>query len=928
MASWDGEDEDFVRKAYWTAMNSDEDAAGTSDALGFQTSGSSLSSAIIVNSSNVQFGHENVAIVRQDVTCNFNRNTNVYVQEQSDAVPSESFEVVGTSGPSLDQTGDGAADGDLGTRRGGGRDAVQRVLSAIEHMDMAGRDVSDAYGPGSRDEFDILMDQCQCCYDVKRRKSMIRFCLSGMVKPTMNSVEELAALVESLAIIDDKKFMYYCIVMGGAAMVMRDLQNYGNLGRLFLRTSNDPACPVVTYSNPRYMTAETSAFVAGAADRLRSISGYIRLHCDRKASYGLCAAVYMLDGVCRCLFGFREDCIGPFIRATCAMMASQHMDVYTSCMDTQHVRDIMYLFLERLCLRRLCLPNYSLFGLGLRDQFFVGGFSCRCAEQTVSSYLDKNVQEMLLFMRKGTAVSINVTRGAGDPLLKIAHMASQLQIIRTTQRVRSRLRIYFDSWSWHATGILEYILGLDEEVFSGLSFGINVVSPLFDAISPNGSGTWALWNFDWCSSFSKENMDQFISRLKRARPAADNERCIVVSARWFCEKIAQCVLTGRLAVVYPENVHNHSVLNDLYQPIQCLGPGVNFENPFSRETLPVVSVSVNLEECVADVVPDCMHDNEMMYIYASSDWAIDSAHLRMLVEHAVVCGNAMLDSMIKNCGGESSKLAERFRRFAALAVNVTGFHKALMKLDVEYDSNEAVELCRKIHEHVYYEALKTSMSLCRAGASACTWFGRTMYARGIMMFDRYSVTPTSVPTKHWIVLRQNIMRHGLRNAFITSCQDPEDGVCLMTEGSVSILPILKNHYISHALIPRVEGFREEGFCHIDRRAGEDVPFVGIPVVNNLLIREEPRVQMAVSDRKWGVSDRTCIFRDAFDIGMDRVLAMCAAASPFVDQVVAPSFCVQDGDGVGAILEALKRAYDLRLKVGVVRCYAAKSFRNR
>ncbi len=102
-------------------------------------------------------------------------------------------------------------------------------------------------------------------------------------------------------------------------------------------------------------------------------------------------------------------------------------------------------------------------------------------------------------------------------------------------------------------------------------------------------------------------------------------------------------------------------------------------------------------------------------------------------------------------------------RWRPVGLGVMGLQDAFFKLNLPFDSAEALKLSTKIQEEIYFNALKTSCALAeKAGPHPA--FSETKAAQGIMQFDLWNIVPEDM--ERWERLRRKVKTIGLRNSLM------------------------------------------------------------------------------------------------------------------------------------------------------------------
>ena len=80
-----------------------------------------------------------------------------------------------------------------------------------------------------------------------------------------------------------------------------------------------------------------------------------------------------------------------------------------------------------------------------------------------------------------------------------------------------------------------------------------------------------------------------------------------------------------------------------------------------------------------------------------------------------------------------------------------------------FDSADAKQLNKEIHETIYYAAVTASKDAAKRDGAYETWEGSPI-SKGIFQFDMWNVKPSD--RWEWDVLREEVMEHGVRNSLL------------------------------------------------------------------------------------------------------------------------------------------------------------------
>ncbi len=102
-------------------------------------------------------------------------------------------------------------------------------------------------------------------------------------------------------------------------------------------------------------------------------------------------------------------------------------------------------------------------------------------------------------------------------------------------------------------------------------------------------------------------------------------------------------------------------------------------------------------------------------------------------------------------------------RHRPIGIGVQGLADAFILLRYPFDSPEAIQLNKEIHETIYYAAMTASKDLAIQEGPYETFVGSPV-SKGIFQFDMWGVTPS--PRWEWDVLKEEVIKHGVRNSLL------------------------------------------------------------------------------------------------------------------------------------------------------------------
>lgn len=103
-------------------------------------------------------------------------------------------------------------------------------------------------------------------------------------------------------------------------------------------------------------------------------------------------------------------------------------------------------------------------------------------------------------------------------------------------------------------------------------------------------------------------------------------------------------------------------------------------------------------------------------------------------------------------------------RHRPIGIGVQGLADAFILMRYPFESDEAKQLNKEIHETIYYAAMTSaSKDLAKVDGAYETYEGSPL-SQGIFQFDMWGVTPSS--RWEWDVLREEVKKFGARNSLL------------------------------------------------------------------------------------------------------------------------------------------------------------------
>ena len=102
-------------------------------------------------------------------------------------------------------------------------------------------------------------------------------------------------------------------------------------------------------------------------------------------------------------------------------------------------------------------------------------------------------------------------------------------------------------------------------------------------------------------------------------------------------------------------------------------------------------------------------------------------------------------------------------RHRPIGIGVQGLADAFILMRFPFDSPEAVQLNKEIHETIYYASMTASKDLSKKDGPYESYAGSPV-SKGIFQFDMWNVTPST--RWEWDILKEEVKTHGVRNSLL------------------------------------------------------------------------------------------------------------------------------------------------------------------
>jgi len=288
-------------------------------------------------------------------------------------------------------------------------------------------------------------------------------------------------------------------------------------------------------------------------------------------------------------------------------------------------------------------------------------------------------------------------------------------------------------------------------------------------------------------------------------------------------------------------------------------------------------------------------------------YEVDWKKLREVVRVAV----HFLDNVIDANNYPLPQVEERTLLTRKIGLGVMGWAELLFKLKIPYDSEEALNLARRVMEYINYYSKVESINLARERGSFPAFKG-SIYDGDYPRFPFEADDEEKHLTLNWDKLREKIKKYGIRNATTTTIA-PTGTISIIAGTSSGIEPLFALAFFRRVLggvslfeinpvfeeVLRERGLYSEELIHEVARVGSVQHIDKIP------------------------EDIKRIFVTALDIDVDWHVKMQAVFQEFTDNAVSKTINLRYESSPEDVREAFILAYKLKCKGITIYRYGSK-----
>jgi len=240
-----------------------------------------------------------------------------------------------------------------------------------------------------------------------------------------------------------------------------------------------------------------------------------------------------------------------------------------------------------------------------------------------------------------------------------------------------------------------------------------------------------------------------------------------------------------------------------------------------------------------------------------------------------------------------------------IGLGVQGLADVYNKMNVSFESKQAMEINKKIFECIYFHALTESNEIARKYGQYSTFKG-SPFSQGILQFHMWGKTFDDMCKElgyDWKGLCDNIMTHGTANSLITS-QMPTASTAQIMGNNESIEPYASNIYIRKTL--------SGDYLVVNKELIKDLK--SINMWNNSTYSELLYDNGSVKNLDIPIELKNK-YKTAYEIKQSAIIQQAADRGIFTDQSQSLNLFTAESN-ITKIFSCLMRAWESKLKTGI------------
>lgn len=577
---------------------------------------------------------------------------------------------------------------------------------------------------------------------------------------------------------------------------------------------------------------------------------------------------------------------------------------------SSHQMKLFLYYFYYLSTQTVCCSTPIMRNAGTKSSFFS---SCFLVSRPLSNPRDVSsalFQELNPLLMKGSGVGLNLTPYCEDK--EILHV---MKLVNSEIEYHNDLNVrpvsvaaFMELWHKDVFKMLHYKLPEnDSDRCKSMFHGVMAPSYFFKLYDKNPAGLWHV--FDPAKvNLHKLYGEEFEKEYERLVAANEFYGRIPLKAAMF-NLIDSAVKTGSPYLLLKEACNEHYWKETQGSAINCSNLCAEVIQQCDQHTAICNLANVRLSACLCTFPQSYQWQDEVNLKKLSrvNCSQTDLYFSLALLRQATKCATFIINCAI-SAGEYPTELARKGAGVRSMGIGVQGLADVFAELDLEYVSPSARYLNTEIFENMYFSAVKTSMLMCKHGASKFEGFEDSKYATGWLHWHDWENVRPDIDVAEWQRLSQDIQSHGLYNSQFIALM-PTAGSSQLTGASESYYPFFSN--LSTKITNKTEAMRPN-YTFWKNVARKDLPLVSRYMGKVSLL---PKV----------LSQKYARFKTAFDYDQKILLDMARDRSPYVDQSQSHSIFVAEENGSSAcyLHDLFRHGYQLGLKTLMYYCRVEK-----
>lgn len=401
---------------------------------------------------------------------------------------------------------------------------------------------------------------------------------------------------------------------------------------------------------------------------------------------------------------------------------------------------------------------------------------------------------------------------------------------------------------WHAD-IFDFMdcrknTGKEEQRARDLFYALWIPDLFMKRVESNGS--WTLMCPNECPGLSDVWGDEFEALYEKYEKEGRGRRTIKAQTLWYAVIEAQTE-TGTPYMLYKDACNKKSNQRNL-GTIKC-----------SNLCTEIVEYSSPDEVAVCNLASIALNR------YVTADRTFDFKKLEEVTKVITKNLNRIID--VNYYPVEEARRSNM--RHRPIGIGVQGLADAFILMRYPFDSEEAMDLNKKIFETIYYGAVKASIELAKVDGPYETYEGSPI-SQGLFQFDLWDVKPTGL--HDWDAVRAEVKKHGVRNSLLLAPM-PTASTAQILGNNEAIEPYTSNIYSRRVLSGE--------FQVVNHHLLKDLTENNLwnDDMKNQLISQGGSIQNIA-----GIpDDLKSLYKTVWEISQKNIIKMAADRGAFIDQ---------------------------------------------